>query len=79
MHIDNINHGFLVGEPNVMEKTAPQESVRQFLFIVTGNDDDRAVFCAYCFFRFVNIKLHPVEFAQQIVWKLDVRLVNFVN
>ena len=29
--------------------------------------------------RFVNVKAHPVDFLKQIVWKLDIGLVDFVD
>ena len=62
-----------------MEKTTPQERVRQFFLVVTCDDDYRTVIRLDEFFGFVNIKLHAIEFLQQIVWKLDVRLVDFVD
>ena len=62
-----------------MEKTAPQERVRQFFLVVAGDDDYRTVNRFDEFFGFVNIKLHAIEFLQQIIGKLDVRLVDFVD
>src|ERR1700693_2751533 len=79
VHIDDLRHGRFVREPDVMEKTAPQERVGQFLFIVARGDDDGAVFRANRLARLIDVELHAVEFAQQIVGEFDVRLVDFVD
>jgi len=79
VHFDNLFHGVFVGEPDVMKEAAAQEGVRQFLFIIGGNDDQRPMYRAHHFARFIDIKFHAVEFAQQVVGELDIGLVDFID
>src|SRR6202795_5217810 len=79
VHIDDLRHGRFVRKPDVMEETAPQERVGQFLLIIARDDDDGSMFRADRLARLVNVELHPVELAQQIVGKFDVRLVDLVD
>src|SRR5690242_11072705 len=79
MHVDDLRHRVPVGEPDVVEETAPQEGVRQFLLIVRRDDDQRTVERDDRPLRFINVELHAVELAEQIVGELDVGLVDFVN
>ena len=62
-----------------MEETPAQEGVGQFLFVVRRNDDDRSFACLHPFTGFVHIEAHAIEFLQQVVRKLDVRLVDLVD
>ena len=62
-----------------MEEAAPQEGVGQFLFVVGGDEHHRTVPGLDQFARLVDIEFHAIEFAQQVVWKLNVGLVNFIN
>jgi len=62
-----------------LEKAPPQEGVGQFLFVVRGDDDHGAVQGAHGLAGFVHMELHPVEFLQQVVGKLDVGLVDLVD
>src|SRR5690606_18196316 len=41
--VDNVLHGLPVGELDKVEKTAAEESVRQLLLIVAGDDYHRAI------------------------------------
>jgi hypothetical protein len=79
VHIDDLRHRRFVRKADVVEKAAPQKGVRQFLLVVAGDDDDRPVFGMHGLARLVDVELHAVEFAQQVVGKLDVRLVDFVD
>ena len=79
MHVDDLLHRFLVGEADVVEEAAAQERVGQLLLVVAGDDDDRPLLGANGLARLVDVELHLVEFAQQIVRKLDVGLVDFVD
>ena len=62
-----------------MEEAAAQEGVRQFLLVVGGDEDQRAVLGLNQFPRLVAVELHAVNFTQQVVRELDVGLVNFVD
>ncbi len=79
MHIDNAVHDLRIGEFDVMEEAAAQEGVRQFFFVIRRDEDDRAGASLHRFTRLVDIKLHAVEFEQQIIGKFDVSLVDFVD
>src|SRR5690606_32550291 len=79
MHIDNGFHGVTIGEVDVMEETTAQEGIRQFFFVVTGDQDDRPVLGDNALLSLVNKKLHFVDFQQQIVGEFDIGFVNFVN
>ncbi len=72
-------HRVPVGELDVVEETAAQERVGQFLFIVRGDDHQRAVGGLDHLAGFIDIELHAVEFLQQIVRELDIRLVDLVD
>src|ERR1700733_7417024 len=79
MHVDDLVHGVDVGELDVVEKTTAQERVRQFLFVVRGDHHDRANLGLDALAGLVDEKLHAIEFKQQIVGKLDIGLVDFVD
>ena len=79
MHVHNLLHGVGVGEFDVVKKAAAQKCVRQFFFIVRGNEHQRPVFGFDQLARFVAVKLHAVDLAQQVVRKLNVSLVNLIN
>src|SRR6266513_633936 len=79
VHLDDPLHRFLVGEADVVEKTAPQKSVGQLLFVVRGDEDDRALRRLHELPSLVHEELHAVELAQEVVRKLDVRLVDLVD
>ncbi|RMN45982.1 hypothetical protein ALQ59_04925 [Pseudomonas syringae pv. apii] len=79
MHIDDALQSCPVREGDVVEEAATQEGVRQFLLVIGGNDDDRALFGFDRFIDFVNVELHLVEFLQQVVGELDVGLVDLVD
>ena len=59
-----------------MKETTAQERVWQFFFVVARNDHDGPVLRFYELFSFVNEKLHSIQFEQQVIRKLDVRLVD---
>ena len=79
MHVDDALHGGRVGELDVVEEAAAQEGVGQLFFVVGGDEDQRTVLGAHQFTGLVAVELHAVEFAQQVVGKLDVGLVNLVD
>jgi hypothetical protein len=53
--------------------------VRQLLFVVRRDDDERPMPRDDRLLRLVDVELHPVELAQQVVRKLDVGLVDLVD
>src|SRR5450631_1301822 len=79
MHVDDLRHRGRIRKADVMEKAAPQKRVRQFLFVVAGDHDDRPMLGAHRFTRFVDVELHAIQFTQQIVRKFDVRLVDLID
>src|SRR3546814_6060060 len=79
MHLDDVAHRLAVGKLDIVEEAAAQESVGQFLLVVRGDDHDRTFLRLDPLARLVNVETHPVEFLQQIVGKLDIGLVNFVD
>ena len=62
-----------------MKKAAPQERVGQLFFVVRGDEHDRTVLGLDQFVRLVDVELHAVELAQQVVGEFDVGLVDFVD
>ena len=79
MNIDNFCHRLGVWKFDVVKKAAAQKCIGQFFFIVGGNDDDRAVYSLYGFAGLIDEKLHAIEFLQQIIRKLDIGFVYFIN
>jgi hypothetical protein len=62
-----------------VEEAAAQEGVGQFLFVVGGDEHQRAVLGLDELARLVAVELHAVELAQQVVGELDVGLVDLVD
>ena len=62
-----------------MKETATQEGIRQVFFIVGRDDHQRTVDGTDRFACFVDVKLHLVEFTQQVVGELNVRFVDLVD
>src|SRR5712691_4662828 len=79
VHLDDFLHRFLVGEADVVEKTASEKGVGQLFFVVRGDEDDGALCRLDEFLGLIDEKLHAVELAQEVVGKLDVGLVDFVD
>src|SRR5437870_12948002 len=79
MHMHNLYHQVTSWESDVVKDTAPQEGIGEFFFRIRRDEVNRPVFRHNTLVRLENIKIHLVEFVQQVVGKLDVRFVNFVN
>ena len=79
MHRNNLAHGLLVGEADVMEKAAAQKGVGQFFLIVGGDDENGPLLGLDGLAGLVDKKFHAVEFEQQIIGEFDVGLVDFVD
>ena len=62
-----------------MEEAAAQERVRQFLFVVRGDDHDRALDRLHRLAGFVDVEFHPIELLQEVVGEFDVGLVDLVD
>ena len=62
-----------------MKEAAAQKRVGQLLFVVAGDHDQRPMPRPDRGLRLVDVELHAVELAQQIVGKLDVGLVDLVD
>ncbi len=76
---NDLLHRLLVRESDVMEEAAAQECVRQFLLVVRGDDDDRPALGDDGLLGLVDEEFHAVEFLQQVVGELDIRLVDLVD
>ena len=79
VHLDDLLHRVLVGELDVVEEAAAQEGVGQLLLVVGGDDHQRPVLRDDHLARLVDVELHAVQFAQQVVRELDVGLVDLVD
>jgi hypothetical protein len=51
----------------------------QLLFVVRRDDNQRPVSRGHGLLRLVDVELHPVELAQEVIGKLDVSLVDLVD
>src|SRR5271154_7421544 len=79
MYLDDCAHRVGVGKTDVVEEAAAQKGVRQFLFVVGGDHDDRPAPGMDCFAGLVDEELHAIELQQQIVGKFDIGLVDLVD
>lgn len=79
MGMNDLAHHVRIGEGNVVEDAAAQESIRQFLFRIGRNDDNGPLFGADRLPRFGNVKFHAVQFPQEVIGKFQVRLIDFIN
>src|SRR3546814_11767225 len=79
MQIHNGLYRFPVRECDIMEETAAQESIRQFLLIIRCDDDDWAFLCLHCLASLVDVEFHAVEFLEQVIRELDVSLVDLID
>ncbi len=79
VHGHDVAHGLAVGEADVVEEAAAQESVGQVLFVVGRDDDQRTMPRRDGLARFVHVEFHAVQFAQQVVGEFDVGLVDLVD
>ncbi len=77
--LDDALHSLRVREADVVEEAAAQESVGQLLLVVARDEDDGPVPGAHEPLRLVDVELHSVELAQQVVRDLAVRLVDLVD
>ena len=76
---DDLRHQLLVRELNVVEHAPAQEGVGQLLLRVGGDDDHRPVPGGDRLPRLRDVELHPVQFPQQVVRELQIRLVDLVD
>src|SRR5450755_2858620 len=79
VHVDDALHRVGVGELDVVEEAAAQERVVQLLLVVRGDEDDRPVRRLDELARLVDVELHAVDLAQQVVREFDVGLVDLVD
>ena len=79
MHIDYALHSGAIGEAYKMEKTAAQKCIRQFFFIVTGNNHNRPLNGFNRLAGFIDMKLHAIQFQQQVIGEFNIRFINFIN
>ena len=79
MHAHDGTKGLGRGKADEVEKAAAQKGVGQFFFVVGRDDDHGAMGGADGLAGFVNMKLHPVQFLQQVVGKFDVGFVDLVD
>src|SRR5580658_10584087 len=55
MHVDDLRHRGRIGKADVVKEAAPQKGVRQLLFVVAGDHDDRPVLGAHRFTRLIDV------------------------
>ena len=67
------------GKADVVEEAAAQERVGQLLLVVRRDDDERPMPGLDRAVRLVDVELHAVELAQEVVGELDVGLVDLVD
>ena len=72
-------HLLLLRELDVVEHAPTEESVRQFLLCVGGDDDDGALLGLYGLLRLRDVELHPVQLPEQVIGKFQIRLVDLVD
>ena len=77
--LDDLFHGVVVGEADVVEEAAAQKGVRQFLLVVRGDDDHRADGGLDRLVGLVDEEFHAIELLQEVVRELDVGLVDLVD
>ena len=79
VHLDNLLHRLVIGEADVVKEATAQECVRQFLFVVRGDDDHRTDGGLDRLVGLVDEELHAIEFLQQVIREFDVGLVDLVD
>ena len=79
VYFHNRRQHIRIRKADVVKEATAQKCIRQFFFIVRGDDHHWAVQRLNGLAGLINMKLHPVEFLQQIVWELDIGLVDLVN
>ncbi|CAM2160920.1 hypothetical protein PT2222_90138 [Paraburkholderia tropica] len=79
VHLDDALHRGRIGKADVVEEAAAQEGVGQLLLVVRRDDHERTLLRLDEFARLVDVELHAVEFAQQVVREFDVGLVDLVD
>ena len=62
-----------------MEEASAQKGVGQLLLVVARDDDDRAMPRFDEFASLIDVELHAVDLAQQIIREFDIRLVDLVD
>ena len=62
-----------------MEETTTKKCVRQFLFVVRGDHNNRALFRLDPLLRFVNVEAHPVELLQKVIREFDIGFVDLID
>src|SRR6266478_9577085 len=72
VHVDDALHRLAIGKADVVEEAAAQKGVGQFLLVVRGDHDDRALARDNRLLQLVNEELHAVEFEQEVVGELDI-------
>ena len=72
-------HLLLLRELDVVEHAPTEESVRQFLLCVGGDDDDGALLGLYGLLRLRDVELHPVQLPEKVIGKFQIRLVDLVD
>ncbi len=77
--INDLLHGFCFREADIVKKATPQKSIWQFLLVVAGDNNHRSMLGCNQLAGFVNIKLHAIEFLQQVIGKFNICLVDLID
>ena len=75
---DFLHHGG-IGKIDVVEQAASEECIRQFLFAVAGDHHNGTMLGLEMIAGFHDIETHLIQFKQQIIGKLEVRLVDLID
>src|SRR5690606_27469031 len=67
VYVDDALQRVAIRELDVVKEAAAQKGVRQILFVVRGDDHQRAMAGGDGFSRLVDVEFHAVQFAQQVV------------
>src|SRR5439155_5595157 len=79
VHFRDAPHRRGVRKLNIVEKAASEEGVGQFFLAVARDDDDRPAPGLEMLPGLDNVETHLVQLVQEVVGKLQVRLVDFVD
>ena len=79
IHMHYLVHQFTPGESDLLKDATSQEGIGEFFFRIGRNNDDRPMLRYDALVRLENVKMHLVELIEQVVGKLDIGFINFVD
>src|SRR5262249_21246380 len=79
MYMYDLGHQVAAWESDVVKDATPQEGIGEFFFCIRRNDDDSPLLRYNALVRLENVKMHLIEFIEQVVGKLDIGFIDFVD